>query len=324
MIQCCLPLVLAFVLTTLAALAPAQQPGKVPVIGVLMVSAGPDDPVVEAFRKGLRERGYVEGRNIRIEHRSAQGQIDQLPHLAEELVRLRADIIVSAAEPALRAVKQATRTIPVVMILHDYDPVALGLIDSFSSPGGNFTGISSLQFELIGKRLELLKETLRGLSRVAVLFDEFSRGQLEQIASPARALGIALKFVELRAPRDYRQAFATARQAKAGAAMVLFSPVFYVDRERIVAEALRYRLPTMFQDHHYVEAGGLMSYGPSVPETFERAAYFAERLLKGAKPRDLPVEQPLRFVLKINSKTAKAIGVTWPESILIRADEVIE
>ena len=320
----CLPLVLAFVLTTLAALAPAQQPSRVPVIGVLMVSGGPNDPVVEAFRKGLRERGYVEGRNIRMEHRSAQGHIDRLPRLAEVLVQLKVDVILAPIAPLLRAAKQATGTIPIIMVAHDYDPVALGLVDSLSRPGGNITGISTLQSELVGKRLELLKDALPKAKRVAVFWDDFGRQQLDELIPAARILGLQLELIELRAPYDFKAAFKTAKRKQTDAVTAMFSPVFYQNRVHIADLARAAGLPAVFQQEEFVEAGGLLSYGPDRSATFGRAAYFVERLLKGATPSDLPIEQPTKFKLVVNMKTAKALGVTFPESILIRIDEVIK
>jgi len=304
--------------------AAAQQPTRVPVIGVLMVSAGPQDSVVEAFRLGLREHGYVEGRDIRIEFRSAKGRADRLPGLAEELVRLAADIIFAAAEPSLLAAKHATSTIPIVMVANDYDPLALGLITSYARPGGNVTGVSSLHSELIGKQLELLKEAVPGVSRVAVLWDSFSRRHLNKLEDAARLLKIELRPVEANAPESLEPAFKAAARGGARALVVLFSPAFYVQRSRIARLAVNSGLATIYEEKDYVEAGGFMSYHANYADTFGRAAYFVDRILKGAKPAELPVEQPARFELAINLRTAKALGLTIPPSVLARADRVIQ
>lgn len=325
-------LVVAF--ATVATAAAAQQSGKVPAVGVLMLAAGPHDTVVEAFRHGLRELGYVEGRNIRIEHRSALGNIDLLPQLAEELVGLRVDVIVVGAVAPARAAREASNTVPIVVAIHDYDPVAAGLIDSFSRPGGNLTGVFGRQSELAGKRIELLRELLPRVSRVAVLWDassgegspgEVSRMLHEELEPAARFAGFNLQLIEVRAPYDFQAAFKAAKTKKAGAVMVLFSPVFFSSpwRAQLAQAALAARLPTIFQDPDNVEAGGLISYGADVAGTWGRAAYFVDRVLKGAKPQDLPVEQVSKFKLVLNLKTAKALGLTIPESILLRADEVI-
>jgi putative ABC transport system substrate-binding protein len=325
---------LALAFATAATAAAVEQSGKVPSVGVLMLASGPHDTVVEAFRRGLRELGYVEGRSIKIEHRSALGNIEMLPQLAEELVRLGVDVIVAGAVAPARAAKQASNTVPIVVAFHDYDPVAAGLIDSFSRPGGNITGVFGRQSELAGKRIELLRELLPRVSRVAVLWDassgvgsrgDVTRVQREELEPDARSAGLNLQLIEVRAPYDFQAAFKAARTSKAGAVMVLFSPVFYSSpwRARLAQAALAARLPTIFQDPDNVEAGGLISYGIDVADTWGRAAYFVDRVLKGAKPQDLPVEQVSKFKLVVNLKTAKALGLTIPESILLRADEVI-
>ena len=326
--------ILAVALATAATAAAPEQSSKIPSVGVLMLAAGPHDTVVEAFRGGLRELGYVEGRNIRIEHRSALGKIELLPQLAEELVGLRVDVIVVGALAPARAARQASNTVPIVVAFYDYDPVATGLVDSFSRPGGNLTGVFGRQSELAGKRIELLRELLPRVSRVAVLWDassgEGSRGavsriQHEELEPIARSAGLNLELIEVRAPYDFQAAFKAAKTRKAEAVMVLFSPVFYSSpwRARLAQAALAARLPTIFQDPDNVEAGGLISYGSDVAGTWGRAAYFVDRVLKGAKPQDLPVEQVSKFKLVVNLKTAKALGLTIPESILLRADEVI-
>jgi len=326
--------ILAIVLATAAGTAAAEQSSKMASVGVLMLAAGPQDTVVEAFRGGLRELGYVEGRDIRIEPRSALGNIELLPQLTQELVRLRVDVIVVGAIAPARAAREASNTVPIVMAFYDYDPVAAGLIDSFSHPGGNLTGVFGRQSELVGKRIELLRDLLPRLSRVAVLWDassgvesrhEVSRMQREELEPVARAAGVKLQLIEVRAPYDFQAAFKAAKAKKAEAVMVLFSPVCYSApwRARLAQAALAARMPTIFQDRDNVEAGGLISYGGDVANTWGRAAYFVDRVLKGAKPQDLPVEQVSKFKLAVNLKTAKALGLTIPESILLRADEVM-
>jgi putative ABC transport system substrate-binding protein len=304
--------------------ATAQQPIKVPVIGMLMVSAGPNDSVVEAFRLGLREQGYVDGRNLRIEFRSARGRADRLPRLADELVRLKVDVLFAAAEPSLLAAKRSTSTIPIVVVANDYDLVASGLIVSYARPGGNVTGVSTLHSELVGKQLELLKEAVPGVSRVAVLWDSFSRRHLKKLEDAARLLNIELQPVEAKAPDELEPAFKVATSGGARALVVLFSPAIYVQRSRIARIAVNSRLATIYEEKDYVEAGGFMSYGANYADTFGRAAYFVVRILKGAKPAELPVEQPARFELTINLRTAKVLGLAIPPSILARADRVIQ
>jgi putative ABC transport system substrate-binding protein len=302
----------------------AQQPDRISVVGVLLITAGPNDPLIMGgLRQGLRKAGYVEGRNIRIEHRYARGHVEDLPRLAEELVRLKVDVIVVGAEPLVRAAKQATSTIPIVMVVWDRDPIEAGSIDSFNRPGGNVTGIFTRTSELAGKRLELLKEAMPSVSRIAVLWDSFGQRQLELLEPAARSLGVQLHSIEMRAPYDFGAAIKTAKRERVEAMMVMFSPVFYVERARIAALALDSHMPTMYQEDSTVLAGGLISYGPTFQEMWFRAGYFVDRLLKGAKPSELPVEQATKFRLVVNLKTAQALGLTMPQSILLRADEVI-
>jgi len=301
----------------------AQQPDQVPVVGVLMLAAGPSEGPAQALRRGLRQLGYVEGQNIRIEYRTAQGRADRLAPLAQELVELKVNVIVTGAEPIARVIQRATSTIPIVVVLHDHDPVASGLVTSLSRPGGNLTGVFTRQSELVGKRLELLKEALPRVSRVAVFWDTYSQRQLDELQQAAHSIGVNLQSIELRAPYDFQAAFRAVKQKKADAIVVLFSPVFYQERARIAALALKAGLPTMNQEESWVAAGGLISYGPTIADTFGRAAYFVDRLLKGAKPSDLPVEQATSFKLTINLRTAKALRLSIPESIVLRADEVI-
>ena len=326
---------IAVAVAAVATAVAAQQSGRVPTVGVLMLAAGPHEPVVEAFRRGMRDLGYVEGRNVTIEHRSASGKVELLPQLAEELVASGADVIVTGAVAPASAARDASSTVPIVVAFHDYDPVAARLIERFNRPGGNLTGVFARQSDLAGKRIELLREMLPRVSRVAVLSDastgdvsrgETSRIQHEELEPLARSAGLELQLVEVRAPYDFGAAFKAAKAKKAGAVMVLFSPVFYSMpwRPRLAQAALEARLPTVFQDSDNVKAGGLISYGTDVADDWGRAAYFVDRLLKGAKPQDLPVERVSKFKLVINLKTAKALGLTVPQSILLRADEVIQ
>ena len=317
-----LPVLLVAVAHLWASASSAQSPNRIPVVGVLTVSAGPSDPVATTFRDGLAQFGYIDGQNIKIDHRNADGRADQLPRLAEELVRLPVDIIVVGAEPALSAVTRATTTIPIVILSVDQDPVAAGIVKSPSHPGGNVTGIFALQSELIVKRLEMLKDAIPRLARVSVFWDPLNRTGASDIDAAARPLGLAVRPIEVAAPYDFDAAFRAAKKDKSGAVLVLFSPGFYIQRDRLAKAALNARVPTMFSDSPHVEAGGLMSYGPAV--LWGRAAYFVDRVLKGAKPSELPVEQVSRFRLAVNLKTAKALGISFPESILVRADEVIK
>ena len=300
-----------------------QQQGKVPVVGVLMLTAGPNDPIIERIRQELRTLGYVDGQSIRIENRGAQGQFDRLPRLAQELVELKVDVMIVGGESIARAAKQATTTIPIVMVAFDFDPVAAGLVDSLSRPGGNVTGIFPRTSDLVGKNLELLKELLPGVSRMDVLYDAFGARQLEVLKPAARALGVQLQLIEVRPPYDYDAAFKDAKKKKADAMMILSSPHFYVARDQIAKLALQHKLPTACPADHLVRAGGLISYAPDNLATFGRTAYFVDRVLKGASPAELPIEQPTQYFLVVNLKTAKALGLTIPQSILLRADEVI-
>ncbi len=300
----------------------AQQTDRVAVVGRLTVVGGADDPINEAIRKGLRELGYLEGRDFRIEHRSAEGRLDQLPRLAEELVRLKVDVIVTGTVLSTRAAKLATSTIPIVAIFPDHDPVASGLIESFNHPGGNITGLTVRGSQLAGKRLELLKEMLPDLSRVTVLWDPFVQADIKELEIAARSLDIELRLVEVNAPYDFDAAFSVAKRKKAGAVVLLGSPQVYIRRVQLGALALKHKLPVFCSFRDTTEAGGLVSYGTDVFYAFHRAAYFIDRLLKGAKPSDLPFEQSDTIKLVVNLKTAKGLGITIPESILLQADEV--
>jgi len=317
-------LAIAFSLAILATIGNAQQPEKVPVVGILVPSIGPDHPLIVTLHKRLRELGYMNGQNIKFEFRSAQNHLDRLPGLAEELVRLKVDVILAAVEPSIWAAKNATGTIPIVMVAYAADPASSGLVDSLGRPGGNLTGVFTREPELVGKRLELLKEAVPGLLRVAVFWDSFaSRKEHDELGRAALALGIQLELEELRAPYDFKEAFRTAKRKKAGAVMTLSSSVFYVRNAQIAEQALANRLPLMGYAHEFTRAGGLITYGTDFRDNYYRAAYFVDRLLKGVKPGKLPVEEMENFKLVVNLKTAKALGITIPQSILLRADEVI-
>jgi len=313
----------------LASLRPAeaQQPVRVPRIGFL--SAVPFSTMsvrVEALRQGLRELGYVEGQNIVIEYRFAEGKLDQVSDNAAELVRLKVDAMVTAGATDTRAAKRATSTIPIVMAF-DSDPVGSGYVASLARPGGNITGLSSLSPEITGKQLELLKDIVPRLSRVAVLWTSIEPGNalaLKETEGAARALGLKLQYVEVRSSDDLESAFKTATRERSQALVVLRNPVFGPHRTQLMELLAKSRLPVMFPRRDYVESGGLMSYGASDTDLFRRAAMYVDKILKGAKPADLPVEQPTKFEFIINLKAAKQIGLTIPPNVLARADKVIK
>src|SRR5215470_113944 len=321
------PLILiAVVLLVLGVTAEAQQPKKVPRIGYLAASSATDTARIDAFRRGLRELGYEEGKNIVIEHRYPDGHRDRLPALAAELVRLKVDVIVTTGPTVTRAVKEATVTIPIVMT-SDNDPVGNGFVASLARPGGNVTGLSNLARELSGKRLELLKEIVPRLSRVAVLGTSTSPGNaqnLKEMELAAGALAVKLQYLDVLAPKDIETAFGAVRKGRAEAIHVLDSPVFGPQRTQIVGLAVKSGLPAIYHRSGFVEAGGLMSYGVIFTDMDHRAATYVDKILKGAKPADLPVEQPTKFELVINLKTAKQIGLIIPQSLLYRADKVIK
>jgi putative ABC transport system substrate-binding protein len=280
---------------------------------------------IEAFRQGLRELGYVEGKNIVIEWRYAEGKLDRLLALVAELVRLKVNVIVTGGPGATRPAKEATVTIPIVMT-QDNDPVANGFVVSLARPGGNITGLSTLAPEISGKRLELLKEIVPRLSRVAVIGTSTSQDyahELKEIKLAAGALGVKLEHVDVLAPKDIEPAFRTAAKAGAEAVLWLVSGRVVGPYQKEITElAVKSRLPVIFERRH-VDAGGLMSYGVNLPDLDRRAAYYVDKILKGAKPADLPVEQPTKFEFVINLKTAKQIGLTIPPNVLARADKVI-
>jgi len=309
--------------------AEAQPAARVPRIGWLPVNLASAPHTLEPFRQGLRDLGYVEGRNLVIETRDARGKLERLPALAAELVALKVDIIVAPGTPQALAAKNATRTIPIVFV-GATDPVTDGLVSSLARPGGNATGSSNLAPELVGKRLEQLKQAVPGVSRVAVLREPSATGErtekdmLKEAEVAARALGVQLQLVEARGPADFDRAFSEMTRARAGALTVLGSAMFSCERRRLVDLAAKHRLPAVYTSKDFVDAGGLMAFGPNLADSFRRAATYVDKILKGAKPADLPVEQPTKFELVMNLKTAKALGLTIPQTLLLRADEVIQ
>ena len=309
--------------------AEAQQAAKVPRIGYVATDLRSSAHLREAFLQGLRDLGYVEGRNVVIEYRSAEGKLERLPALAAEVVALKVDVIVAPGTPGALAAKRATGTIPIVFPAAS-DPVASGLVTSLARPGGNVTGLSNLNTDLVGKCLEQLKQAVPGVSRVAVLWHPDASGErtdkdiLKRAEVAARALGVRLQFVEARGPADFDRAFSDMTRARAGALTVLPSVMFINERRRLVDLAAKNRLPAVYNARDFVDAGGLMAYGPNFADMFRRAATYVDKILKGAKPGDLPVEQPTKFELVINLKTAKVLGLTIPPSVLARADHVIE
>ena len=309
--------------------AEAQPAGKVWRLGLLSSSAPPppsDSGSVASLWRALRELGYLEGRNLVIERRYAEGKLDRLPALARELVEARLDVIVAVAGSALQAARDATQTIPIVMGFGPPDPVAFGFVKSLASPGGNITGVTYwAQRGYEGKRLELLKAAAPKAARVAYLFFPGPTAQpfLEEAKEGAVSLGLTLVIVEVQAD-DYDGAFAAIRTGRADALLVPGTPVFNRDRTRIIALAARYRVPAIYEWRHHAEEGGLMSYGGNLFALYQRVALYVDRIFKGAKPAELPIEQPTKFELVINLKTAKALGLTIPPSLLGRADEVIQ
>ena len=309
--------------------AEAQTAAKVARIGWLGNSPAASPHLDEAFRQGLRDLDYVEGRNVVIEYRWAEGKFERLPALAAELVALKVDVILAGTVLAAVAAKQAIRTIPIVFAAVA-DPLGSGLVTSLARPGGNVTGLSVLSPELVGKRLEQLKQALPGVSRVAVLWEPGGGGErtdkdmLKRAEVAGQALGVRLQYVEARGPADFDRAFSDMTRAHAGALTVLPSPMFLNERRRLVDLAAKHRLPAGYPWREGADAGGLISYGPSLADLYRRAATYVDKILKGAKPGDLPIEQPTKFELVINLKTAKALGLTIPPSLLQRADQVIE
>ena len=309
--------------------AEAQQAGRVPRIDFLSLTSPSDrPPLLDAFRQGLRELGWVEGQNIVIDYRYAEGRVDRLPDLAAELVRLKVDLIVaSAGTQAATAAKNATETIPIVMI-YVRDPVGTGLIASLARPGGNVTGVSGYAgLEIVAKQLELLKEIVPKIRRVAILSNPanaYYQLAITELNVAARSLGVQLQLLEARGPNEFDGAFAAMATERVGALLVLSDAIFSSHRTRLADLAARSRLPAAYGVRESVEAGGLMSYGPSFLDLFRRSAAYVDKILKGAKPADLPVEQPTKFELVINLKAAKALGLEVPPLLIAQADELIE
>jgi putative tryptophan/tyrosine transport system substrate-binding protein len=311
--------------------AGAQQPAKVPRLGYLSPGdAASDSTRAEAIPLALRERGYIEGQNIAIEYRYAEGKFDRLPALAADLVGLKVDLMVVAGGlRTIQAAKNSTKMIPIVMTSPGIDPVKTGLIESLARPGGNVTGITTLGRELGGKRLELFKEAVSKLARVAVLYDpairDTARDVKEDLPVAARALRLTIRFWEVQNADDFEKVLAALNKERADGLYVAGGgPLMLANEKRIVGFALKSRLPSMYVSREAVDAGGLMSYGADRADSYRRVAYYVDRILKGAKPADLPVEQPTKFELVINLKTAKQIGLTIPQSVLYRADKVIK
>jgi putative ABC transport system substrate-binding protein len=320
-----------FVILTLGLLAApltgdTQQMGKVHRIGYLSQAGGPSSPLVQAFLEGLRDFGYVEGRNIAIEWRFTEGRAEQLPSFANELIRLKVEAIVTTGGPATRAVKQATSTIPIIMAFSG-DPVGTGLVASLARPGGNLTGLSFMSPDLSAKRLELLREAFPKITRVATLWnpdDPVYALELSRTHSAARALGITLQAIEVRARHDFEAAFAAMARDRVDALIVFSHTLTIQGRREVIDLANRYRLPTMYGLREFVSDGGLVAYGPSLTALYRRAAFYVDKILKGARPGDLPVEQPAKFELVVNLKTSQALGLTIPPSLMARADHVVE
>jgi putative ABC transport system substrate-binding protein len=331
MIKKILVCLLATVLLTTAPPTEAQQPKKVPRIGYLSTSnAASESARNEAIRLALRDVGYIEGQNIAFEYRYAEGKRGRESELAAELVRLKVDIIVAAGGAStIQAVKNATKTIPIIMVTGGGDPVEAGLIESLARPGGNVTGITNLSRELGGKRLELLKEAIPKLGRVAVFYDPAAPGTVREVKEvlpvPARALGLTVRSWEVRAADDFDRVFtALNKERPDGIYVSAGGPLMRANQKRIVGFALKSRLPSVYTSREYVDAGGLMYYGADEADSYRRVAYYVDRILKGAKPADLPVEQPTKFELVINLKTAKQIGLTIPPEVLARATVLIK
>jgi putative ABC transport system substrate-binding protein len=318
---------LCVMLFALCSVAEAQPPAKVRRIGVL-TPRSPSDSALwhQAFQQSLHDRGWVEGKNIAIEYRYAQGKRDRLPDLAADLLRLKVEVVVVVSVYAARAVQQANQAVPIVMA-SAADPVQLGLVASLARPGGNITGLSEITPEMAGKRLELLKEMVPKLFRVAVLWDpgnDASALSWKEIQSPASQLGLDLHSLEARSPKDFDKAFKDAIRTRAGALAVMPAQLFGANLKRIADLAAKSRLPSIWHLSEFADSGGLAAYGPDRSDQFRRAAYFVDKILKGAKPAELPVEQPMKFEFVINLKTAKQIGLTIPPEVLARANRLIK
>jgi putative tryptophan/tyrosine transport system substrate-binding protein len=320
-----LAIILNFVLAPLA--AEGQQAGKIYRIGMLeTTSMALNAANLDAFRQGLRELGYVEGRNFMIEYRSADGRRERFPELATELVRLKVDVILTRGTPAVMAAKNATGMIPVVMAASG-DPLLSGVVAGLARPGGNVTGLSAIVVEVTGKRLQLLREVVPGVSRIASLLDMGNPNnalQWKETEIVAQSLGVQPQLLDVRKPGDFGGAFDAAIRQRAGAMVVGIDALTQANHRLIIDLAAKHRLPAIYATREFVDAGGLVAYGVSYPHLYHRAATYVDKILKGAKPADLPVEQPTKFEFAINLKTAKALGLTIPPSVLARADQVIE
>ena len=304
----------------------AQQARKVYRIGFVWDSPAVWPHALEAFRQGLRDLGWVEGQNILIEYRWAEGRFDRLPNLMEELVRLKVDLIVAPTSIYTGAARRATSTIPIVFVSHA-DPIGSGHVASLARPGANATGLTIIMSETMAKSLEVLKATIPGLTRVAVIWDPATPSHvpgLKAVEVAGGALGIRLQALAVPSATEFDRAFSAIVQERAGAVLVLSTPVFMGDAKRLAELALTHKLPTMFGPREHVEAGGLLSYGPDRADLYRRAAGYVDKILKGANPADLPVQQATKFELVINLKTAKALGLTIPQSVLVRADQIID
>jgi len=305
--------------------AEAQQPGKIPRIGFIMADSSGSDPRVDAFRQGLRELGYDEGKNIAVEYRFAEGKEDRLLRLVAELVGLNMEIVVSNGTAVTRALKKATNTIPIVMA-SDGDPVGNKFVASLAQPGGNITGLTNLLAGLSGKRLEILRDAVPTTSRFGIVWNPENPASVtgfKETQVTAQWLGVQLQSLEVRGSNDFERAFRTASKGQAGALTVVSDSVMFAHRTRILELALKQRLPTMHTQSLWVQDGGMISYGTYFPDLYRRAAIYVEKILKGAKPANLPVEQPTKFEFVINLKTAKQIGLTIPPNVLARADRVL-
>lgn len=318
-------IVITMTLMGFGVVAEAQQPAKFPRIGLLTFTAPPPRSSPTPFEEGLRQLGYVEGQNITIERRYASGKMDRLPGLAVELVRLPLDVLITNSFPAALAAKQATTTIPIV-VMGAGDPVATGLVASFARPGGNITGVSAQETDLSGKRLELLKEVFPKLVRSAVLWNAADLGmtlKFRELERAAQALRVTVQASAVREPKDFDGAFSEMMRMRPDALFVITDPLTGLNRKQLLELATKNRLPTMYENSSYVNDGGLMSYGPSQLDFLQRALHHIDKILKGAKPADLPIEQPTKFELFFNLKAAKQIGLTIPPNVLARADKVI-
>jgi putative tryptophan/tyrosine transport system substrate-binding protein len=318
---------LAILLLTTAPLAEAQQP-KMPVIGFLPPGGDPSKPghLVEAFREGLRELGYSDGKNIKIEYRFTLGKLEHIPALVADLIQLKVNVLVVVPQPAVDAAKKSTKTIPIVMI-SSVDPVAAGHVESLARPGGNVTGLAMLMRELSAKRIELLQEIIPRMTRIGILWDPQGPGPrdaFKQYEAAARAFKLDLQSLEVSTPKpNVEQLFRSAKAARRDALVIVTNPLIGFHHKKIIELASVERLPSMYEDSRFVEPGGLLSYGTNPQTLYRRAATYVDKILKGAKPADLPVEQPTKFEFIINLKTAKQIGLTIPHSVLYRADKVI-